>query len=189
MIYTNRCLDIVMVDNEKRLETVVLHDRYKTIGVEPNINEKIEYLKPGAHKLLTIKRDPNNKAKLSLSQETTNDVFLIIDLYEYKVFRKNAKLYIPEEFKERVEIYRKYTLFNKSKSCYWNSFIIKLNTDKSDKLIYLKYIDTAGKIRYITIETEDMIIKNVGEKEFIKIAQSLDMEYSDIEAQTLTLVR
>lgn len=163
MLYTNVVLEFSKNSKmEKVLELSNTYGFFVSLKTQENMNEQIKFLAPKFHRLITLKEVDG---KLNVFNEKDDDIYIILDLYDYKNFKENAAL--SEAEKNHFKILKNFSHHNRNNDCKWNTVILKY-TGKKEDLSILRYKTTGGKINYIVVEPETNKLKNYSKAGFNK---------------------
>lgn len=146
MIYTNRTLETIFneKDNTRKVELSNIYGKEITLETTKDFNPKVFFIKQGFNRLLNIKQDRKN---IKVANELTEDIYLILDLQDYKIFNNNSAL-LQDSSCEKFETVKTFKLQNRACNCNWGIHIIKA---PKEEISVLKLVLTSGKENYITI--------------------------------------
>ena len=145
MIYTNRSLEIITNDKGRKLEITDLYNRPILIDIDRNVSDRLISIEGKFHKFLSLEEE---KGKLKLVKRKEGQLYIILDLLDYKCFRKNSLLLKPEGTDD-FKVLRYYRTSNRCGMCKWGLHILK--APKNKKFSILKIRATSGKEKYLTI--------------------------------------
>ena len=148
MLFTNKCLEI---SHDKRgnrvLELSNIYNNCISLGVDRHMNDKIKYVNNCFHKHLSLAEFGDNRFRLM--NQDDDDIYIILDTLEYKVFTTSAKVnFLDDNF----QILRKFNMTNRSNKVAWDIMIIKVKNKDTDKPTVLEYMDTASNKKYIVVK-------------------------------------
>lgn len=146
MIYTNKTLETIYneIDNSRSIELSNLYGKEITLGTTKVFNPKIFFIKQGFNRLLNITEEYDG---IKVSNTLTDDIYLILDLQDYKIFNTNSAL-LQDGSKKKFKTIETFKLQNRSCTCNWGIHIIKA---PKEEISVLKLVLTSGKENYITI--------------------------------------
>lgn len=148
MLFSNLSLEISLNKRGERvLELSTLYNNCISLQVDRNLNSKIQFVKNCFHKHLTLKEFADQKYRLV--NEEDDDIYIILDTLDYKIFNQSSKInFISDNF----EILRNFHMCNRSHKFYWDLRILKVKDPKKDGISILEYVTTSGEKKYIVID-------------------------------------
>lgn len=147
MLYTNVELEIVESSKGRVVELIDIYGhKLDEIKLDNKISNKLISINDKLHDNLSIHVDENNR--INIVNEYNDDIYVILDLLDYKCFRKNSILLKSKDDKKitNENIIRYYRTSDRSGKCKWAIHIFKL--PRRDFTV-LKMITTSGKERYL----------------------------------------
>ena len=149
MIYTNKVLEIVNEGKGRKAELSSLYG--KSLGIElKNVHPKVFFIGTSFNSSLNIEKQKKTGKTIIVQEyekEKSDDLYLILDLQDYKLFKNDSVLMGVVGAKE-FEVIEDYKLSNRSNTCKWDIFILKA---PKEKFSILKMHLTSGREEYITI--------------------------------------
>ena len=145
MLYTNRSLEIIKTKEGRKLEVSDLYGRPILIDMDKDVSNELISVEGKFHKYLSLKEEDG---KIKLIGKDDEQLYIILDLLDYKCFRNNSLLLKPKgdnSFKT-IEYYR---TTNRCGKCKWGLHILKAPENK--RFSILKIRATSGTVKYLTI--------------------------------------
>lgn len=144
MLYTNRSLEIIEENGRRKLEISNLYNREISIPIDKKVSEKLISVQGKLHKYLSLE---SNGRYLKLTNKNEEDLYIILDLLDYKCFRRNSVL-LTLKGDKGFKTLRYYRTVNRCDKCRWGLHI--LEAPKREFSI-LKMYGTSGIEKYLTI--------------------------------------
>lgn len=145
MLYTNRGLEIIKEHGERKLEVIDMYGRrIEDIHIDKNVSNELISVQGKFHENLSL-REYNGE--LTLINKKEDDIYIILDLLDYKCFQRNSVL-LKLKGDTGFDTIRYYRTSNRCGRCKWGLHILK--TPKRDFSI-LKIYTTSGNEKYLTI--------------------------------------
>lgn len=145
MLYTNRSLEMVTDENGRKLEITGLYDRPILIDIDKNVSDRLISVEGKFHRFLSLEEE---NGKLKLVKRKDGQLYIILDLLDYKCFRKNSLLLKPKDTND-FKALRYYRTTNRCGMCKWGLHILKAPKNKDFSI--LKIRATSGKEKYLTV--------------------------------------
>lgn len=144
MLYTNRGLEIIENENDRKLELINMYDKKVLIPIDKRVSDKLLMVQGKFHKFLSLEEDNGN---LKLVNRKDNDLYLILDLLDYKCFQRNSVL-LTLKGDTGFETLRYFRTNNRCNRCTWGLHVLKA---PKREFSILKIFTTSGTEKYLTI--------------------------------------
>lgn len=145
MLYTNRGLEIIEKDNKRHLEVLNIYDKNITIPIDEKVSDKLIMVQGKFHKFLSL--EENEDGTLKLVSRKDGNLYLILDLLDYKCFQRNSVL-LKLKGDTGFDTLRYFRTNNRCNKCTWGLHILKA---PKREFSILKIFTTSGTEKYLTI--------------------------------------
>lgn len=173
MLYTNRSLEIIKdEEGNRRLEILNMYDKSISIAIDRRISDKLISVEGKFHKFLSL---TERKGELMLTNVKDTNLYVILDLLDYKCFQKNSVL-LTLKGDTGFETLRYYRTSNRCNRCKWGLHILKA---PKRAFSILKIYTTSGKEKYLTIYKKFVMLhSSESVKNYIK-EHNIDFDFND----------
>ncbi len=145
MLYTNRGLEIIKKGDDRILEILDMYgNRLEEIYIDKKVSNQLISVQGKLHENLSLKVDNN---KITLVNEKDDNIYVILDLLDYKCFQRNSVL-LKLKGDTGFDTIKYFRTSNRCDRCKWGLHILKA---PKREFSILKMYSTSGSEKYLTI--------------------------------------
>lgn len=148
MLFSNLSLEISLNKRGERvLELCTLYNNCISMQIDRGLNKAITYVGNRFHNKLSLKEFVPGKFRLVNKED--NDIYIILDTLDYKIFNQSAAVNM---ITDNFEILRDFHMSSRNTKIKWNIMVLKVKDVNRETPSILEYITTCGDKKYIVID-------------------------------------
>lgn len=156
MFYTNRGLEIIEKKKERKLEILDTYGKtLEEIHVDKGVSDKMISIHGKFHNNLSLEF---NKNGITLVNKKDEDIYIVLDLLDYKCFQRNSVL-LKLKGDNGFESLKYHRTANRCGRCKWGLHILKA---PKREFSILKMYTTSGNEKYLTIYKNFVMLHSKG---------------------------